>query len=53
MLQSKLQERGGIFKGAKPWSDHVVVNGRLVTGQNPQSALSLGKKLVETIKNLK
>lgn len=50
MLQSKLQERGGIFDGAKPWSDHVVVDGRLVTGQNPQSALSLGKKLVETIK---
>lgn len=50
MLQSKLQERGGIFDGAKPWCDHVVVDGRLVTGQNPQSALDLGKKLVETIK---
>ena len=49
MLQSRLQERGGVFDGAKPWSDHVVVDGRLVTGQNPQSALALGKKLVETI----
>lgn len=50
MLQSKLQERGGIFDGAKPWSDHVVVDGRLVTGQNPQSALTLGKKLVDVLK---
>lgn len=50
MPQSKLQEHGGIFDGAKPWSDHVAVDGRLVTGQNPQSALTLGKKLVETIK---
>lgn len=52
MLQTRLQERGGNFEGAAPWSDHVVVDGRLVTGQNPQSALSLGKKLVETINNL-
>ena len=28
MLQSKLQERGGVFDGAKPWSDHVVGDGR-------------------------
>lgn len=49
MLQSVLQERGGNFEGGKPWSDTVVVDGRLVTGQNPMSALSLGKKLVEVL----
>lgn len=52
LLQSALQSRGGIFDGAKPWADHVVVDGRLVTGQNPQSALSLGRQLVETINAL-
>lgn len=49
MLQSVLQERGGNFEGGKPWSDTVVVDGRLVTGQNPMSALSLAKKLVEVL----
>lgn len=52
LLQIALQEKGGIFKGAKPWADHVVIDGRLVTGQNPMSALTLGKKLVELIKAL-
>ena len=49
LLQSALQEKGGIFDGKKPWTDNVVVDGRLVTGQNPQSALSLGKKLLEML----
>lgn len=49
LLQSALQSRGGIFEGEKPWSDNVMVDERLVTGQNPQSALTLGKRLVETI----
>ena len=49
MLQTALEGHGGIFKGGKPWSDTVVVDGRLVTGQNPMSALSLGKKLLELL----
>lgn len=52
MLQTALQEKGGIFKGEKPWSDCVIVDGRLITGQNPQSALTLGKKLVEALQKL-
>ena len=50
MLQSALEEKGGIFDGASPWTDHVVVDGRLVTGQNPMSALSLGKELLKCLK---
>ena len=34
-----------------PWSDHVVVDGRLITGQNPMSALSLGKTLLNALRN--
>lgn len=52
MLQTALQEKGGIFDGAAPWSDHVVTDIRLITGQNPMSALDLGKKLLEALKNL-
>ena len=51
MLQSALTEKGADFHADKPWSDHVVVDGRVVTGQNPMSALSLGKKLLELLDN--
>lgn len=43
MLQTALTDEGAIFDDAVPWSDHVVVDGRLITGQNPMSALSVGK----------
>lgn len=50
MLQTALQEKGGIFDGAAPWTDHVVEDSRVITGQNPMSALSLGKTLLEALK---
>lgn len=49
LLQTALENEGGIFQGAAPWSDHVVVDGRLITGQNPMSALSLGKALLKAL----
>ena len=49
LLQSALQEKGGIFDGSAPWSDHVVIDGRLITGQNPQSALSVGKAILQAL----
>ena len=29
------------------WSDHVVQDGQMITGQNPMSALSLGKTVLK------
>ncbi len=49
MLEDKLKERGAIFEGASAWSEKVVVDGRLVTGQNPASAGELGQKIVELL----
>lgn len=49
MLQTVLEEKGCIFDCGAPWSDHVVVDGRLITGQNPMSALSLGKALLKAL----
>jgi putative intracellular protease/amidase len=34
---------------AANWSDQVVTDGRLVTGQNPQSAASVGRAIVEEL----
>lgn len=46
LLETALENEGALFQEGLMWSDHVVVDGRLVTGQNPMSALSLGKTLL-------
>lgn len=51
MLQSQLEKRGCLFDNGPMWSDHVIVDGRLVTGQNPFSALTLGKTLLKLLEN--
>lgn len=49
LLQSKLEERGAKHTGAPDFEPHVVVDGRLVTGQNPASATALGEALVKVL----
>lgn len=51
LLQTALTDRGAIFECGAPWTDNVVRDGRLITGQNPMSALSLGKELLAALKN--
>lgn len=49
LLESTLRERGAIFSGADNWQEHVVVDGRLITGQNPASAHAMALKLMELL----
>ena len=50
MLEDTLVARGGIFKGAENWQENVCVSERLVTGQNPASAILSGQKVVDLLK---
>lgn len=45
LLASQLIERGAKHEAAPDWTSKVVVDGRLVTGQNPQSASGVGAAL--------
>jgi putative intracellular protease/amidase len=38
-----------VIDSADPWSDHVVVDGNLITGQNPQSSVSVTRRVLEAI----
>jgi putative intracellular protease/amidase len=38
LLEDRLRERGAHFEAGPPWEPHVVVDGNLVTGQNPASS---------------
>ncbi|MEL6558840.1 MAG: type 1 glutamine amidotransferase domain-containing protein [Bacteroidota bacterium] len=49
LLETKLIERGAIFEKSGLWQEHVAVDGRLVTGQNPQSAKKLGEEVLKII----
>jgi putative intracellular protease/amidase len=45
-LESRLVERGATHTKADNFQSHVVVSGRLVTGQNPASAGGVGEQMV-------
>jgi putative intracellular protease/amidase/quinol monooxygenase YgiN len=51
-LAALLVERGAVHEAAEPWQSKVVVDGRLVTGQNPASARGVGRALAETLLDL-
>ncbi len=51
MLEDKLNEASGgkFVKAADPWAEKVVVDGRLITGQNPASAKAIGEAILKAI----
>jgi putative intracellular protease/amidase len=51
MLESTLRQRGANHKHAPNWQANVVVDGRLVTGQNPASAEGIGLEISRLLKN--
>ncbi|GHC59181.1 type 1 glutamine amidotransferase domain-containing protein [Ulvibacter litoralis] len=52
LLEDTLKERGAIFEKSDPFTEHVVTDQRLVTGQNPQSAHSVGKATLIELQKL-
>jgi putative intracellular protease/amidase len=48
-LQTALTGQGAIFHAATPWSTNTVVDGNLVTGQNPASATAVAKNMIEVL----
>ncbi|GAT74117.1 DJ-1/PfpI family protein [Microbacterium sp. HM58-2] len=49
LLESSLRELGADIVVAELWSDHTVVDGLLITGQNPQSSASAAAALVAAL----
>lgn len=45
-LETKLIERGARFEKSGIWQSHVVVDTRVITGQNPQSAKAVGEAIL-------
>ena len=49
MLEDKLVERGGKFQSSDIMLNHVAVDGRLITGQNPSSTVAVATELVKSM----
>ncbi|WP_026689600.1 type 1 glutamine amidotransferase domain-containing protein [Alteribacter aurantiacus] len=49
LLETSLREKGAQFEMGSMWSDFVIVDGNLVTGQNPQSSLTAAKAFVDVV----
>jgi putative intracellular protease/amidase len=49
LLETALRDRGAHVRVAPNWSENVVVDQRLVTGQNPASAKKLGAEVVRVL----
>lgn len=49
LLESRLRDLGARFETADNWADHVVVDGHLITGQNPQSSGSAAREVIRLL----
>lgn len=49
LLEDRLKQTGAKFIAAKPWQESVVVDKRIVSGQNPASASKLGEEVVKLL----
>lgn len=46
LLEEELPRRGATYTAAAPFTEHVVVDGRLITGQQPASGHAVGAAIV-------
>lgn len=51
LLETRLRELGGLFECSDNFTSHAVRDGRLITGQNPQSTVAVCQLLTEALKD--
>jgi putative intracellular protease/amidase len=47
--EDRLRAGGAIVTGGPAWQSHVVVDGNLITGQNPASGEAVAKALLDRL----
>jgi len=51
LIETRLRQAGAVFEGGAPWSSHVVVDGNLITRQNPASADAAARALLAALES--
>jgi len=49
LLEDKLKELGGHYESGPDWQSKAVADGRLITGQNPQSSVAVAELVVKAL----
>lgn len=49
LVEDELKRLGAIFEKVPNWQPHSIVDGRLITGQNPASSTSAAKALLKAV----
>jgi putative intracellular protease/amidase len=49
LLEDELKTRGGQYTRADDWNPHIIVDGKLVTGQNPASSEEAARAVLELL----
>ena len=49
LVEDMLKERGGVYSKVADWQPHVVIDGLLVTGQNPASSAPAARALLKLL----
>ncbi|SDK17283.1 type 1 glutamine amidotransferase domain-containing protein [Sediminibacillus albus] len=49
-LESSLRNEGADFSQGEPFADYTVIDGNLVTGQNPQSSIATANQFADLLK---
>jgi putative intracellular protease/amidase len=48
-VEARLREQGAVVEAGDPWSSTVVVDGSLISGQNPQSSVATANRVVAAL----
>jgi putative intracellular protease/amidase len=49
LVEDELKRIGGIYEKAADWAPFAVVDGRVLTGQNPASSTAAAKAMLELL----
>lgn len=49
LVEDELKRLGGLYEKAPDWESFVIVDGRLITGQNPASSTAAARALLELL----
>eukprot|EP01036_Dinobryon_divergens_P036987 gene36987-48267_t len=52
LVETLMDEVGAVCVPSSPWNPNAVVDGRLVTGQNPQSSLEVAHRVLDVLRSL-
>lgn len=48
-VTDRLSDLGALIEDGQPWTSHVVTDGNLITGQNPQSSEAVATAIIEAL----